>query len=97
MTTIRIASAPHPRDEQEVTQSSGVVNSIYTTGRLHKTESIDSRDGIYNIRSRSGAHSAGLRRKSSTTEKLDDDPDLRREGDYKHKQVPGLLTCDDNS
>ena len=97
MTTIRIIDAPHPRAEQEVAESSNVVNSIYTTGRLHRTESIDSRDGIYNIRSRSGAPSAGLRRKSSTTEKLDDDPGLRREGDYKHKQVLGSLTYFDKS
>ena len=97
MTTIRITDAPHPRAEQEDTETSNVVNSIYTTGRLHRAESVDSRDGIYNIRSRSGAPSVGLRRKTSTTEKLDDDPDLRREGDYKHKQVRGLRICVENS
>lgn len=97
MTTIRITDAPHPRTEREVAQSPDVVNSIYTTGRLHRTESIDSRDGIYNIRSRSGAPSAGLRRRPCTTETLDDDPDLRREGDYKHKQVLGSPTYLDKS
>ena len=97
MTTIRIADAPHPRAGQGVTQSPDVVNSVYTTGRLHRTESIDSRDGIYNIRSRSGAPSARLQRRRSTSEELDDDPGLRREGDYKHKQVLGSETYIDRS
>jgi hypothetical protein len=85
MATIRIADTPHPKDEFPRTNSQDAVSS----GIGDRLERVDTHDDIYNIRSRSKAPS--LDRRSSRLNRIDkedDDPGLRKPGDYKQKQVP---------
>lgn len=96
MTTIQIADAEHPRHnelQQAVSRegfTSGAEHSIYTR-RLGRSDTIESTDGIYNIRSRSAAPSVERFKRSYTEQFPDEDPGLGREGDYKHKQVSACL------
>ncbi len=91
MTTIQIVDVVHPRDalstatSQEAT-SSGIENTIYGPRRLGRSDTVESKDGIYNIRSRSAAPSVDRQRKRTLTSE-DGDPGLRKEGDFKKKQV----------
>ena len=94
MTTIKIVDAVHPRETLTATGSQDVTttavdNTIYTR-RLDRSETTDSRDGIYNIRSRSAAPSIEKQRKRVLTIE-DGDPGLRKEGDFKRKQVSCFL------
>lgn len=84
MATIKIADVPHPKDEFPRTNTQDAVSM----GRGDIIESVNTHDDIYNIRSRSKAPS--LERRSSRLSKLDredDDPGLRKAGDFKQKQV----------
>lgn len=93
MTTIRIADAVHPNDELRPSRtqegiSSGVADSIYTPHRFGRSDTIGSNDGIYNIRSRSKAPSLDRRSaRKATGDFQDEDPGLRRDDDYKQRQV----------
>lgn len=73
MATIRIADDAHPRG--------GLLISRSETQSSQTLQRNSNGDGIYNIRSRSRAPSHDPR--------LDDDPGLRKEGDFKQKQVDG--------
>ncbi|RMZ91492.1 hypothetical protein DV736_g1266, partial [Chaetothyriales sp. CBS 134916] len=90
MTTIQIIDPVHQREALSSTNprdvtTTGVDHSIYTPRRHRRSDASESRDGIYNIRSRSTAPSLERREKTLTIE--DGDPGLRREGDFKQKQV----------
>jgi hypothetical protein len=85
MATIRIADIPHPRDELPRSAPPDAVSSGIGD-RLGRT---DTRDDIYNIRSRSVAPSLDQRKSlSRDVGKEDDDPGLRKPSDFKQKQVP---------
>lgn len=96
MTTIRIAEDErHPRHTEfadEANDAPAPENSIYNFRPLERSRtgrSGYSDDGIYNIRSRSRSRT-NLRRLSFSSKdgnEEDEDPDLRRESDFKHKQV----------
>ncbi len=95
MATIQIADVPHPKDNSLGTKSqdavsSSVENNIYNTRSFARADTADSHDDIYNIRSRSKAPSFTERRGSrlNPTDREDDDPGLRKPGDFKQKQVP---------
>ncbi len=75
-TTIRIADEVHPKTGVEFTRTDT------QTSRNARRGSIGD-DGIYNIRSRSRQPS----RAPSGDYKPDDDPGLRKEGDFKQVQV----------
>ena len=72
MATLRIADEVHPKEALHLAKSQTQV-----TEALTRENSND--DGIYNIRSRFGA--------ASQDRLHDQDPDLRKEGDYRTKQV----------
>ena len=85
MATVRIADTPHPRDELPRPAPPDAVSSG-VGDRLGRTET---RDDIYNIRSRSVAPSIDQSRSlSKEIGNEDDDPGLRKPGDFKQKQVP---------
>lgn len=91
MATIKIAPVPHPKDEFQRTKSDdGVSSSVgamtYNTRPFARSDTPDTHDDIYNIRSRSRTDRGGSR--MSTTDPEDDDPGLRKPGDFKQKQVP---------
>ena len=88
MATIRIDDGPHPR-RTEVAGDDNPGVSIYDMRPLNRTQTTLSEDGVANIRSHR-QYSFSSRRfsfasKDGTVE--DEDADLRRESDYKHKQV----------
>ena len=90
MTTIQIVDTAHPRDALTSTTSheatsTGAEASGYTIRRLGRSETTDSRDGIYNIRSRSTVPIDRQRRRTLTIE--DGDPGIRKEGDFKQQQA----------
>jgi len=96
MTTIRIADDVNSPRAQDEGVTSGVGDSIYQMRPLARSATGDrSDDGIYNIRSVSRSKGSRLGRAtsmdarsiSSARDIEDDDPGLRREGDYKTKQV----------
>jgi hypothetical protein len=71
MATIRIADDAHPKG--------GLLLSKSETQSSQTLRRNSNDDGIYNIRSRSRA--------LSHDQRLDEDPELRKEGDFKQKQV----------
>lgn len=84
MATIRIADNPPTKDESPRPQIQDAVSSSIGD-RLKR---VDTRDDIYNIRSRSKAPTLDKRKnRLSRTENEDDDPGLRKPGDFKQKQV----------
>jgi KUP system potassium uptake protein len=90
MATIRIADTKgqYLRTKTQDGVGSGIGDSIYRTQSFARSETTDTRDDIYNIRSRSKAPS--MDRRSSRVdgaEREDDNPGLRKPGDYKQKQV----------
>jgi KUP system potassium uptake protein len=94
MPTIKIADDVHPnldlrRARSTEAKSSGVneLDESDTKRRIRRSSTADSHDGIYNIRSRTSVPPFD-RRRQVTFQSEDDDPGLRREGDYKQKQVP---------
>ena len=98
MTTIQIVDAVHPRDILSTTAAgeaatTGADGTLYASRLLSRSETTESRDGIYNIRSRSAAPSADRQRRTLTLE--DGDPGLRKEGDFKQKQVCSCPLCTD--
>jgi KUP system potassium uptake protein len=76
-TTIRIADGPHPKFGLAMSRSDT------QSTRAPRRGSMTNDDGIYNIRSRS----RGPSRAPSREFKPDDDPGLRKEGDYRHAQI----------
>jgi hypothetical protein len=95
MAMIRIADVPHPKDEFPHTKSQDGVrfsfeDSIYNTRSFARSDTVDTHDDIYNIRSRSKPPSSTDRHGSrmNTTDREDDDPCLRKPGDFKQKLVP---------
>ncbi|KIW64269.1 potassium uptake protein [Phialophora macrospora] len=75
MATIRIADEIHPKNELQGKE-----------GRTADSSSIQAHDdGIYNMRSRRSSHDLSLYRTKSLQN--DEDPGLRKEGDFKEKQV----------
>ncbi|KAL9621006.1 MAG: hypothetical protein Q9160_004524 [Pyrenula sp. 1 TL-2023] len=91
MATIKIADVPHPRGEltdSPVAIGSGVGGSVYSHGPARRSDSRDTHDEIHNIRSRSKTPSLDqyLTRKHALKAE-DDDPGLRKPGDFKEKQV----------
>ncbi|KAH8585858.1 potassium transporter-domain-containing protein [Bisporella sp. PMI_857] len=97
MATIRIADDPHPKDDISLTKpqdgdSSSLGHGIYNTRSFSRSNTADTHDDIYNIRSQSKPPSANRRSRSgnrrvSTAGQEDDDPGLRKPGDFKQKQV----------
>ncbi|KAI9769478.1 MAG: hypothetical protein M1840_003955 [Geoglossum simile] len=90
MATIRIADAKDQilRTKAQDGVSSDIGDSIYRTQSFSRSETMDAHDDIYNIRSRSKAPS--MERRSSradAAEREDDNPGLRKPGDFKQKQV----------
>jgi len=103
MTTIRIAddvNPPRARNSQDEGVAAGLGDSIYQMRPMSRATTNEmSDDGIYNIRSVSRANNSRLRGTSTDRRSLnssrdveDDDPGLRREGDYKTKQVNDTCT-----
>jgi KUP system potassium uptake protein len=94
MATIRIADASHPKDERPWTNLQDGVRSsggdgIYGRRSFSRSDAAGPHDDIYNIRSRSKPPSANRRSsRMSMTDREDDDPGLRKPGDFKQKQVP---------
>ena len=90
MPTIQIADEPHPKDGAAALKHTRRRSrtASWTTDDEHRqnvrrvltTESVD---GIYNIRSRSAVPPA----RAATWRSSDDDPGLRRDGDFKQRQV----------
>lgn len=75
MATIRIADGVHPKNELQAKDGRAADStSVYTHD-----------DGIYNMRSRRSSHDLSLYRTKS--QQHDEDPGLRKEGDFKEKQV----------
>ncbi|OAL32530.1 hypothetical protein AYO22_00552 [Fonsecaea multimorphosa] len=75
MATIRIADDVHPKNELQGKEGrTADATSIYTHD-----------DGIYNLRSRRSSHDLSLYRSRSLQQ--DEDPGLRKPGDFKEKQV----------
>jgi hypothetical protein len=72
MATLRIADEVHPKEASQLAMSQTQVIEPLTREKSNG-------DGIYNIRSRFRA--------ASLDGWQDEDPDLRKEGDYKTKQV----------
>lgn len=101
MTTIRIEEGVRPSalrqtdsNEPHVTPSNAVSDSIYQLRPLGRSATTGTNDGIYNIRNiRSRSRASPLSRRSTDTSRdpEDEDPGLRRPGDYKHKQVPNSV------
>ena|SRR5579862_5670964 len=90
MATIRIADTKdqYLRTKAQDGVSSGISDSIYRTQSFARSETTDTRDDIYNIRSRSKAPSMDRRSsKADGAEREDDNPGLRKPGDFKQKQV----------
>ncbi|KAI9712807.1 MAG: hypothetical protein M1820_001429 [Bogoriella megaspora] len=87
MATIKIADLLHPKNEpsQAKSHSSNVEDSIHHTRPFARSETTHSRDGIYNIRSRSRSTGRPSHRHIAVNRE-DDDPGLRRPGDFKEKQ-----------
>lgn len=83
-TTIRIADGPHPKFGLAMSKSDT------QSTRAPRRGSMTNDDGIYNIRSRS----RGPSRAPSREFKPDEDPGLRKEGDYRHAQVRGDKVVD---
>ncbi|KAL9115655.1 MAG: hypothetical protein Q9227_000023 [Pyrenula ochraceoflavens] len=81
MATIRIAEDVHLRGGQRHDHDGASCHS--NDSDLIKPPLGSQDDGIYNIRARRMSRDKTLHRTSST----DDDPGLRREGDYKHSQI----------
>ena len=78
MATIRIADEVHPKNDLHGKE-----------GRTADSTSVYARDdGIYNMRSRRSSHDLSLYRTRSLQQ--DEDPGLRKEGDFKEKQVQSL-------
>src|SRR6266480_5084262 len=92
MAAIRIADVPHPKDEFPRTKSQdgvSVGDCIYNTRSFARSDTADTHDDIYNIRSRSKPPSTDRRgSRIKTTDREDDDPGLGKPGDFKQKQVP---------
>lgn len=94
MATIRIADVPHPKDEHPRTNlqdgiSYGGRDGIFSRRSFSRSDSAGPHDDIYNIRSRSKPPSTNRRgSRMSITDREDDDPGLRKPGDFKQKQVP---------
>jgi len=96
MATIKIADVPHPNDENPRTNlQNGVSYSgrdgIFGRRSFSRSDAADPHDDIYNIRSRSKPPSTNRRGSRSITDREDDDPGLRKPGDFKQKQVPTEL------
>lgn len=92
MTTIRIADdGPHPRRTEfaEETNIAAREHSIYNLKPLSRSRTTLSDDGIVNIRSRTQPSFRSRRFSIGSKDGTDDDedPDLRRASDFKHKQV----------
>lgn len=90
MTTIRIADEPHPARQHQSefdaeTGTAGPNASIYEMGRLARSRTNGTDDGIVNIRVR--ATSRDRRSVSFSAGQDDEDPGLRRPGDYRKAQV----------
>lgn len=94
MATIRIADVPHPKDEHPRTNLQDGVGSsggdgIYGRRSCSRSDIADPHDDIYNIRSRSRPPATNRRgSRMSMMDREDDDPGLRKPGDFKQKQVP---------
>ena len=102
MATITIANDPHPKDEAQDAYATSDLRQApredgdrieVVTGRSNTTHG---HDDIYNIRSRdirsrSRGRSASRARQWVVGD--DDDPDLRRQGDFKQKQVCEAHEC----
>lgn len=91
MPTIQISDSVHPKGELRQYQAgdhtaSGVDAPTDNRRRVRRSSITEGQDGIYNIRSRS-AVSPSDRRTRTTFQLQDDDPGLRKEGDFKQKQV----------
>ena len=97
MATIRIADIPHPKDERSRANfQDGVISNggdgIYSRRSVSRSDTADPHDDIFNIRSRSRPPSTNRRgSRMSITDREDDDPGLRKPGDFKQKQVPANL------
>lgn len=89
MPTIHIADDVHPERESGQGQTAEAFNSGLDANlrgdlRARRRSGTESPDGIYNIRSRSAAPQ---QRRQATIQTQDDDPGLRRDRDFKQKQV----------
>jgi KUP system potassium uptake protein len=90
MPTIQIADEPHPKDDlselkhiRRESRTSSWVTDVEARSRLRRVATTESFDGIYNIRSRSAAPPP----RAATWRSSDDDPGLRKDGDFKQRQV----------
>lgn len=94
MATIRIADVPHPKEEHPRTNLQDGVSSsggdgIYGRRSFSRSDAGGPHDDIYNIRSRSMPRSTSRSdSRISMADREDDDPGLRKPGDFKQKQVP---------
>jgi KUP system potassium uptake protein len=84
---ITIADQPHPNAEMTISQTA----AITATGIYRKASAAGSEDGeicdaISNIRSLTGRLERSISKAASLGES-DDDPGLRKPGDFKQKQV----------
>lgn len=101
-TTIRIDDTAHPlytaRSNDDVSSKVGIDDGIHNMRDFTNTATSSSgveRDGIYNMRAitRTTSRSSSKGRqglKGVEKDAEDDDPGLRRSGDFKAKQVCGL-------
>lgn len=104
-TTIRIAETTRPShtnnaDENTAANPAVVEDGIYNMRSFIRTatgSSANDRDGIYNMRAITRTFSRSSSKdkrgfKGGEKEPEDDDPGLRKSGDFKSKQVCGMLS-----
>lgn len=89
MPTIQIADEPHPKNDypyspnRRDSRTSTWDADVEARQRLKRSRTTESEDGIYNIRHRTG----GPLRRVTTLRSTDEDPGVRRDGDFKKRQV----------
>ena len=90
MPTVQISDDLHPKEElrraQAEAKTSGTDSTVDGGRFVRRSSGLEDQDGIYNIRSRSGAPQLEAR-KRTTSQLQDEDPGLHNEADYKQKQV----------
>lgn len=99
-TTIRIAETTRPShaDDNEATNPAAIEDGIYNMRSFTRTatgSSATDRDGIYNLRAitRTFSRSSSKDKRGfegGKKEAEDDDPGLRKSGDFKSRQVWGI-------
>lgn len=86
-TTITIADEPHPNTEITRAQTSATIaTGIYKKQSAAVSDNGETRDSIYNIRSRTSRLERSIS-KAGPIDQPDEDPGLRNPGDYKQKQA----------